>query len=273
MTDTPTPVSFETYGGSAPENYERYFVPAIGEPMAHGLVAAAELQDGQRVLDVACGTGIVARLAAAQVGAEGTVAGVDVNPGMLAVAGAATPGELAIEWHRADAGDLPLPDRSFDVVLCQMGLQFVADKPAALREMRRVLDAGGRLALNVPGPTPAPFARLADTLGDHLRPEVAGFVHAVFSLHDPLELQHLVAAGGFEDVAVDRSTASLDLPPPREFLWQYVHSTPLAGPLAQAGAETRRSIEQEVAAAWEEFVEDGAMRLDVDVLTVTARRA
>ena len=72
MTDTTTDVSFETYGGSAPESYERYFVPAIGEPLAHGLVSAADLQEGQRVLDVACGTGIVARLAAAQVGADGS---------------------------------------------------------------------------------------------------------------------------------------------------------------------------------------------------------
>jgi SAM-dependent methyltransferase len=184
----------------------------------------------------------------------------------------ATPDELAIEWHRADAGELPLPDRSFDVVLCQMGLQFIADKPAALREMRRVLDAGGRLALNVPGPTPEPLALLADTLAERLRPEAAGFLHAVFSLHDPEQLRSLVEAGGFEDVACDRATASLHLPPPREFLWQYVRSTPLTGPLAQAGAQMRASIERDVAAAWEPYVEDGAMRFDVGLATVTARR-
>jgi ubiquinone/menaquinone biosynthesis C-methylase UbiE len=268
-----TPVSFESYDGSPPENYERYFVPAIGEPLARRLVAAADLREGERVLDVACGTGVVARLAAAEVGADGAVAGVDLEPGMIAAATAATPGEPTIEWHRADAGELPLPDRSFDAVLCQMGLQFMADKPAALREMRRVLDAGGRLALNVPGPAPEPFARLAEILADRLRPQAAGFVHAVFSLHDPDQLRSLVAVAGFEDVACERSTASLRVPPPREFLWQYVRSTPLTAPLAQAGAETRTQIERDVAAAWEPFAEDGAMRLDVGVTTATARRA
>ena len=272
MPETTTGISFEDYGGSAPENYERYFVPAIGEPLAHRLVAAADLRAGQRVLDVACGTGVVARLAAARVGAEGAVAGVDVNPGMIAVARAATAGEPEIEWHEADAGNLPMADRSFDAVLCQMGLQFLPDKRAALREMRRVLDVGGRLTLNVPGPTPEPFALLADTLGDHLQPEIGGFVHAVFSLHDPQQLQRLVADGGFEDVTVEPATAALDVPPPPEFLWQYVRSTPLAAPLAQAGADTRKVIEQEITAAWQPFVEDGAMRLDVGLLTVTGRR-
>src|SRR5438445_13542405 len=88
-TSTPT-VSFETYGGSAPENYERYFVPAIGAPLATSLIDIAALRAGERVLDVACGTGIVTRPAAAKVGASGTVAGPDINPGLVAVARLAT---------------------------------------------------------------------------------------------------------------------------------------------------------------------------------------
>ena len=100
------------------------------------------------MLDVACGTGIVARLAAQQVGTTGLVTGVDLNPGMLEVARAHTPTSgAAVDWREGDAGALPCDDASYDVVLCQQGLQFFPDQPRALREMHRVLVSGGRLAL------------------------------------------------------------------------------------------------------------------------------
>src|SRR3546814_8022062 len=83
-----------------------------------------------------CSSDLVTRLASEQVGATGTVAGLDVNPGMLAVARAATPEGMSIEWHEANAEAMPLPEASFDVVLCQLGLQFMPDRQAALREMR-----------------------------------------------------------------------------------------------------------------------------------------
>lgn len=95
------------YGGNAPENYERYFVPAIGAPVADDLIKVAALRKNERVLDVACGTGVVTRLASHSVGSAGTVAGLDVNPGMLAVARTATPPGMTIEWHEASAEDMP----------------------------------------------------------------------------------------------------------------------------------------------------------------------
>jgi ubiquinone/menaquinone biosynthesis C-methylase UbiE len=130
------------YLGNAAEKYEHYFVPAIAAPLAADLVARAALRPGERVVDIACGTGVVTRLAAQRVGVAETVAGVDVNAGMLAVGRAAAPAGMAIDWYEASAEDLPLPDEAFDVALCQLALQFFADKPAALREMRRVLTPG-----------------------------------------------------------------------------------------------------------------------------------
>lgn len=177
------------YEGNPPANYERYFVPAIGAPLATDLVRLAALRPGERVLDVACGTGVVARFASRQVGDGGTVAGLDVNPGMLAVARSATPPGMRITWHEASAESMPLPTGSFDAVLCQMGLQFVPDKHAALREMWRVLAPGGRLLLNVPGPAPRPFAIMAEALARHVGAEAAGFVKHVFSLYDTSELR------------------------------------------------------------------------------------
>jgi ubiquinone/menaquinone biosynthesis C-methylase UbiE len=261
----------KAYGGSPPANYERFFVPAIGAPLARDLIRTAALRPGEQVLDVACGTGVVARLASEQVGDTGTVAGLDVNPGMLAVARSATPPGMRIEWHEASADAMPLPDASFDVVLCQMGLQFMPDKDAALREMRRVLAPGGRLILNVPGPIPRLWTIMAEALARHIGAEPAGFVNHVFSLHDAGEIQNLVGGAGFRDVSVQSDTRALRLPPPEEFLWQYVHSTPIAGAVAQVDDERRGSLERDVVAAWQTFVEDRALVLQVRVVTATAR--
>ncbi|MBW3660783.1 MAG: methyltransferase domain-containing protein [Gemmatimonadetes bacterium] len=262
--------SFETYGGSAPENYERYFVPAIGAPLAAPLVDLASLQSSDRVLDVACGTGVVARLAAERVGPTGSVSGLDVNPGMLAAARAATPRDIEIDWHESSADAIPLPDGAYDVVLCQMGLQFFPDKRAALREMRRVLAPGGRLALNVPGPTPRVLTILAEGLARHLSPELANFVNVVFSLHEPRELEELLEDAGFGDVSIDSSTRTLRLPAPAEFLWQYVCSTPLAAAVAKVDDERRAALQRDVVSEWDAFTEDGRLTLQVGVAQATA---
>ena len=259
----------EINGGNPPANYERFFVPAIGAPLASDLIRLAALRPGERVLDVACGTGTVARLASQQVGATGMVAGLDINPGMLAVARSATPA-LPIQWHEASAHAMPLPDASFDVLLCQMGLQFMPDKPAALREMRRVLVPGGRLVLNVPGPTPRLFTIMREALARHIGPEAAGFVNLVFSLHDPAEIQNLLTGAGFHPPSVQSENRSLRLPPPEKFLWQYLLSTPIAPAIAQMDEQRRASLEREVVAQWQDFLEDSALLLHVRVTLAIA---
>lgn len=260
------------YSGSAPENYERYFVPVIGAPLANDLIEIAALRPGERVLDVACGTGVVARLASQLVGDAGTVTGLDINPGMLAVARSTTPPGMLIDWHEGRAEAMPFPDTSFDAVLCQIGLQFVPDKHAVLSEMWRVLVPGGRLILNLPGPTPQLFAIMAEALAHHISSEAAGFVNHVFSLHDETELQNLIIGAGFRDSSVQANTKSLRLPAPEEFLWQYVHSTPLAGVVRQAHDDLRGSLERDVVAKWQEFVLDGSMILQVRMVIATARK-
>jgi len=256
-----------SYQGSGPENYEKYFVPAIGQPLADDLIAAASLRPGERVLDVTCGTGLVTRLAARQVGGAGTVAGLDVNPGMLSVARTTTPSNMSIEWYEASAEAMPLPDGSFDVVLCQMGLQFVADKLQALKEMRRVLKPGGRIVLNLPGPTPKLFADFGDALALHIDPKCAAFVNLVFSLHDAEKIRDLMTGAGFPDAAISRTNKMLRLPAPEDFLWQYVHSTPLAELIGTASDAQRAALAADLGNRWQEFVRDGAMTLEVGVTT------
>jgi SAM-dependent methyltransferase len=157
--------SVETYQLSveAAEAYEARFVPALFAEWAPRLVEAAGVAPGQTVLDVACGTGVVARAAADRLGGRGRVVGLDLNRCMLAVAGRLRPD---LEWRQGDAADLPFEDGSFDVVLCQSALMFFPDRAGALREMTRVATAGGTVAVQVwdrleaqPGygsPAPAP---------------------------------------------------------------------------------------------------------------------
>lgn len=267
-----TQAAVQPFSKSPPENYQRYFVPAIGAPVAEDLIEVAGLRSGERVLDVACGTGVVTRLAADRVGPSGTVAGLDVNPGMLAVARASTPSGISINWYEASAEAMPLPDDSFDVVLCQMGLQFMPNKPAALREMRRVLDRGGRIYVNVPGPKPSLFGIMTEALARHIGAQAAAFGDLVFSLHDIADMTKLLRDAGFRDVDVQARPKPLRLPAPADFLWQYVYSTPLAEPVSKAGAERRTAFEQDVCSQWQTLVIDGGLPLDVGMTTAAARK-
>jgi ubiquinone/menaquinone biosynthesis C-methylase UbiE len=141
--------------GGAAVLYQRHLVPAVTASWAADLVERVGLRRGERVLDVACGTGVVARAAAGRAGRTGHVAGIDINAGMLAVARSVPAGPGAgISWFEGSILGLPFRAGSYDVVLCQLGLQFFPDRPAALAEMRRVLVTGGRLGLNVYGVIP-----------------------------------------------------------------------------------------------------------------------
>ena len=133
-------------GGQSPaETYEKFMVPAIFAPWVSSLLNLADLKHGERVLDVACGTGIVARSAMEKVGEDGHVVGLDFNTGMLGVARALLP---SVEWQEGDATDMPFSEGRFDAVLCQQGLQFCSDRSAAVGEMYRVLAPGGRVVIS-----------------------------------------------------------------------------------------------------------------------------
>lgn len=260
----------KSYEGTAAENYQHFFVPAIGAPVADDLIAIAGLQPGERVLDVACGTGVVTRLAVERVGAAGSVTGLDINPGMLAVAASVTPSDMSIDWQEANAESMPFSDSAFDVVLCQMGLQFVPGKLTALREMRRALETGGRAVISVPGPKPPLFAIMTDALARHLGPEAASFGDLVFSMHDVDELKELTRSAGFRNVNVEAKLKTLRLPAPADFLWQYIHSTPIAEAVAQAGETKRAALERDVCIQWQAFEVDGSLSVQVGMTTATA---
>jgi SAM-dependent methyltransferase len=142
--------------------YEATLVPALMEEWAPRVVAAASIQSGDQVLDVACGTGVLTRAVANRVASAGSVIGFDLDPGMLAVARSLRPD---LRWEQGTAEALPYPDQSFDAVVSQFGLMFVPNKPGALAEMWRVLRPGGRLGIAV-------WASLEETPAYHAETEL-----------------------------------------------------------------------------------------------------
>lgn len=270
-TSTTQRVYGPAFGDETARNYERGFVPAIGAPFAADLVAAAALREGERVLDVACGTGIVARLAADQVAPGGTVSGLDINPAMLSVArSVAESSGRSIRWYESSAEAMPLPDAAFDVVFCQLGLMFIPDRKAAVREMRRVLVPGGRALVSTARPN-ALFDAMDEAMARHIGDEAAAFVRQVFSLPDPAAHERLLHDAGFRDAQARVERKNIPLPPARDFLWGYIRATPLAATVAQAGPEQIAALEREVVAAWKPWSTAGGMQCEQEVAVAWAR--
>jgi ubiquinone/menaquinone biosynthesis C-methylase UbiE len=235
--------------GSAPELYQRYLVPAVTAVWAADLVDRAALREGERVLDIACGTGVVARIAAERVGAAGQVAALDLNPGMLAVARSLPPvNGAAIDWHEGSALALPFADAAFDAVFCQLGLQFFPDRPKALQEMRRTLVSGGRLALNVFGPiehNPATYA-LATALDRHAGPGASTAKRTEHALADTEQLRRLVADASFHSIEIETVSKLVRFPSPADYVRIQLAATPLASVVAQYDTARRERLVEEV---------------------------
>lgn len=270
---TMSSVSYQHFTGTAAQNYQRNFVPSIATPVSKDLMRAAQLQRGERVLDVACGTGLITRLASQRVGADGTVIGIDIAPDMIEVAKSVPAHDGAtIDWRIADAASLPLPDGSVDVVLCQMGLMFMENRAAAVGEMRRVLAPSGRLAINTPGRIQPLYETMEAAIVENISADLGGFVRAVFSMHDPDAVAALLRDAGLRDASATVSTATFRLPLPAEFLWQYIGLTPMAEFVRQASEQARAAMERQFVDGVQAFVDDGTTVVDQPMVIATANR-
>ncbi len=260
--------------GSAAEIYERYLVPAVFAPWAPLLVTLAELKPGERVLDLACGTGVAARTAAQTVGKDGKVIGLDLNPAMLAVARSIPTLDAQIDWREGEAVALSFPDSSFDLVLCQLGLQYFTDREAALREMHRVLVPRGRAAIMVWRPiqhSPG-FRVLAKALEKHISADAAKIMQAPFSLGSAKELHSLIEGAGFHSVLIRLSIGTVRFYSPEDFIRYYAAGSPLAGHVAKADDDSRRDMIEEVASELSTYLDDEGLVFPIEANLAIARK-
>jgi ubiquinone/menaquinone biosynthesis C-methylase UbiE len=195
-------------GVSAARAYEALHVPALFGQWAIPMLDAAEVTAGQRVLDVACGTGVLARAAAIRTGPGGFVAGIDPDPGMLEVAGERAP---QIQWRLGSAEFIPYPDAGFDAVVCQFGMMFFTDCHQALLEMLRVIVPRGRIAVAVWDSlqNSAAYPIVVELLRRHAGERAANALRAPFTLGDTGKLYRIFEEAGVDDIRIEtrRGTA------------------------------------------------------------------
>ncbi len=252
------------------EMFERDLVPAIFAPWAEELADLAAPRPGEHVLDLACGTGIVARVVRERIG-RGRLVGLDFDPAMLRVAESICPD---VEWVEGDALALPFGDAEFDLIVCQQGLQFVPDRPRCLAEAHRVLRSGGRLTFSVwtplensPGHA-AVFAELGQRLGaEYARP-------VGWSLTDAGEIESLVRDAGFAEVGLSTQRKVSRFPSARSFVESLLSgaSKITRAALAKLPEDSRAAFVGAVAARLAEFEGEDGVGLPMESHLVAARR-
>lgn len=256
-------------------SYEAFQVRYLFGPWSLDLIERARPQPGERVLDLACGTGAVAREVLKRIAPSGTLVGVDINPDMLRVASEVIDArEPLVRWLQASAESLPLPDASFDVALCQQGLQFFPDKHGALREVRRVLKPGGRLALSVwraleHNPVQHALSRAADG-------KLGKAMAIAFGSGENGSLERVLEDAGFQEVRVVSVERVITQPDPDGYVERAVRGAAAALPELRAMTEDERSqliaaVRAEVAPILRSYAVDGELRCPMAIHMATAR--
>jgi SAM-dependent methyltransferase len=256
---------------AAARAYEALHVPALFGQWCGPILDAAGAEPGQRVLDVACGTGVLGRAAVARVGSTGYIAGVDPDPGMLAVAGQLSP---AVDWRQGVAESLPWPDRSFDAVVSQFGLMFFTDRVRALREMLRVLAPGGRIALAVWDQLENTAAYpievgLLERIGGQ---GAADALRAPFVLGDIADLRGLFERAGATSIGITTRSGTARFPSVRAMIEADLRGwLPLMGVTLEED-QISRILEQAETALREYVAADGRVEFDLPAHIVTATK-
>lgn len=258
--------------------YEDYLVPHQFRPWGEALLDRAQPQAGERILDVACGTGIVARLIAQRLGGTAELAGLDPSPPMLEVGRSTAAQEgVQIAFHEGKAEELPFSDASFDLVTIQQGLQYFQDKAAGLHEIHRVLVPGGRVASitwteieNQPF-----FVIFADVVRHQLDTPA---VETAFSLGNRDMLKSLFIDAGFADIDIGVERKDIPFPSPDRFLTLGVAGVAAAVPAMQTmSAEERQELTDrvidEMAEPFQQFVRGDQVVIPLEAHIVVAHKA
>ena len=254
------------------EIYQNGLVPSIFGPWSTATLELAVPQPGDKVLDIACGTGIVARLAAQFVGRTGHVVGLDANPGMIEVARSLpSPPGLTIEWREGNALALPFSEPKFNIVFCQGGLQFMPERLTALQEMWRVLLPGGRLAILVfqeiqftPG-----FAVVVDALESFAGAHAAEFLSTPFVLSDAEELRSLLVEAGFHQIVIRPEIKIIHFPSPEKFVHCLIMGSPRG---SQIDEQSLAKIISQTSARLQSYTRQGELFFPMRAHLASARR-
>lgn len=261
--------------GKGPENYEVFWVPALMGLCAADLVSAANVQAGDRVLDVGCGTGVVTREAADRTASPADVTGADINDAMLGTARhfADRHGMPDIRWHSCDAASMPFEDAAFDVVLCQQGLQFMPDRPAAMAEMARVLAPNGRLAVSV-WKSNSPFGMaLCDALDRQFGEGTTASWGAASSLGDRDELRSLGEDAGFNNCHVRFDIKMARHSNPEAFVSGVIAASPLENAVAEMADEDQMKLVRQIIIELGDNMDDRGVAYPYECHTLTAQKS
>lgn len=233
--------------GNAAAIYEEQKVPAIFRPLALATLDILPIQDDDKVLDVACGTGVVGREAMKRLGPNGSVTGVDLNEGMIGMAREMTKTEATrYEWHVADVTAMPFEADAFSLAICQQGLQFFPNEDAALREMRRVLSPEGRIAISVWAGASEFFKSLAEALSRHVSEEVSQKSLAPFQYAGIATLPDRLSDIGFDDISVQKFSVVREIITPEAAIPKEILGNPVGPAVAEQGEAVMGQIVREI---------------------------
>ncbi len=262
---------------SPAESYEAFMVRFRFRPWAEELLDRVVLAPGVRMLDVACGTGIVARAAAQRLRGAGIIDAIDMNPAMIEVGRrAAAEEDVSIRWHVGNVESLPFPDRSFDLVTIQQALQFFPDQPAALRECLRVLAPGGTLAVGIWSALEKQGIQ-QDYAEAVERVTGSASMHTSYGTVSEESLRDLFIEVGFVGVSIEEAAIELDYGDPATFVNLMVEGTSVGVPAMQGRSDQERAaltaaVADDMRSAIAAATRDGRLRTHSTVFIALGHR-
>ena len=241
------------------------------EPAHSLMLRMTALRPGERVLDVACGTGLVSFRAAETVGRQGAVVGFDISAEMVETArrGASLHDIANVRFERADAEALPLPEASFDAAVCALGLMYVPDPVRALCEMRRLLRPGGRAAAAVWGARRnCGWAEIFPITDARVASDVCPMF---FHLGTKDMLGRALEAAGFADIRSERLSTTLRYASPEDALAAVFRGGPVALAYSRFDEVTRRAVQDEYLASIAAYRSGGGYEVPGEFVVAAAR--
>ena len=230
---------YSAFVGSIPENYDRYLVPLIFEPYADDLTRRIQLGRDARVLELACGTGVLTKRLAKRLGTEAQLKASDLNQAMIDIARRRVGDDARISWQQIDATTLPFEDGTFHAVVCQFGCMFFPDKPKAMREASRVLRKGGTMLFNTwdrLDHCPV-FAEADAGIRACFPDDPPHFYDVPFGMYDSDAIMELVHHAGFTDVRLENVRLAGQSLPPNDIASGIVRGGAFATEIQQRGGD------------------------------------